>query len=94
MRLEFTDDPPIVLRLKALAQLLVERGDIFLQGDAKIGNCRLDGGTFTADIIHPDGSVILRKEMTLQNMRDTLTSCTFCTWAKDEEGEDVLACFG
>lgn len=94
MKLEFVNDPPIVLRLKALAQLLVERGDIFLQGDAKIGNCELDGGTFTVDIIHPDGYIILHKEMTLQNMRDMLTGCTFCTWAKDEDGDDVLACFG
>lgn len=94
MKLEFVDDPPIVLGLKALAQLLVGRGDISVQDDVKIGNCELDGGTFTVDIIRPDSYVIMRKEMTLQDLRDALTGCTFCTWAKDEEGEDVLACFG
>ena len=94
MKLEFVDDPPIILSLKALAQLLVGRGDISVQGDAKIGNCELGGGTFTVDIIHPDSYVILHKEFTLADLRDTLTGCTFCTWAKDEEGDDVLACFG
>ena len=94
MRLEFVDDPPIVLPLDSLAQLLVGRGDLRLDDTQRLGNCRLNGGTFEVDVVTSPEFSFTCKEFTLQDLRDTLTGCTFCTWAKDEDGEDVLACFG
>lgn len=94
MKLEFVDDPPIVLGLKALAQLLVERGDIRLDYGQSIGDCVLDGGTFKMYIVSAPPEFKFSTVFTLAEIRDTLTGCTFCTWAKDEDGNDVLACFG
>lgn len=93
MKLEFTDNPPIVLRLKALAQLLVERGDINLYYGQRIGDCMLNEGMFKMYIVSAPPEFKFATELTLAELRDTFTGCTFCTWAKDEEGEDVLACF-
>lgn len=94
MKLEFVDDQPIVLGLKALAQLLVERDDIRLDYGQRIGDCVLDGGTFKVYIVSAPPEFKFATEFTLADLRDTLTGCTFCTWAEDEDGNDVLACFG
>ena len=94
MKLEFTDDPPIVLGPNALAQLLVQRGDINLYG-GKLGKASLEGGTFCVEVLS-NGLPPERRQwtkLTLQDLRDALSGCVFYTWARDEDGNDVLACF-
>lgn len=94
MKLEFVNDPPIVLGLDALAQLLVQRGDLALYG-GKLGKAELEGGTFCVEVLFDGFPPEKRRwtKLTLQDLRDVLSGCVFCTWARDEDGNDVLACF-
>lgn len=41
-----------------------------------------------------DGHITRYVDITLTDIRRNWTAADYYTWAKDENGEDVLACFG
>lgn len=72
-----------------------------LERDEKIGDVRLEYGCdLDIDILvddpsdpRLDGHLDRTETFTLSDIREDFTEGTWYTWAKDEDGEDVLVCF-
>ena len=91
-----------VLSLREVVEQLENCGAIELAADEKIGEVRLEYGTgLEVDIdkvIEDDprcsGYNDRTETFTISDIRDYFTAADYYAWAKDEDGDDVLMCFG
>ena len=78
----------VVEQLKACGALEIGDGEY-------LGECRLECG---CDLEVDIGSCMTggdhTETFTEQDIRDYFTNADYCTWAQDEEGVDILLCFG
>ena len=91
-----------VLTPREVAEQLVNCGAIELEPDERIGEIELDFVTDLAieieKVIEGDprcsGYSERTETFTLSDIRDYFTASDYYAWAKDEDGNDVLMCFG
>ena len=69
----------VVEQLKACGALEIGDGEY-------LGECRLECGC----LVGGDHT----ETFTEQDIRDYFTNADYCTWAQDEDGNDILLCFG
>ena len=87
---------------REVAEQLENCGAFELAADEKIGEVRLECGTdLEIDIrkvIEDDprcsGYTDRTETFSLYDFRDYFTAADYYAWAKDEDGDDVLMCFG
>lgn len=91
-----------VLTPREVAEQLRDCGAIELAADEKIGEVRLEFGTDLEididKIIEDDprcsGYTDRTETFTMSDITDYFTAADYYAWAKDEDGNDVLMCFG
>ena len=91
-----------ILTPREVAEQLRDCGAIELAADEKIGEVRLECGTdLEIDIdkvIEDDprcsGYTDRTETFTMSDITDYFTAADYYAWAKDEDGNDVLMCFG
>lgn len=78
----------VVMELKACGALEVGDGEY-------VGECRLECG---CDLEVDIGSCMTggdhTETFTEQDIRDWFVNSDYCVWARNEDGEDILVCFG
>lgn len=90
------------LSLTEVAEQLQGCGALQLEADERTGEVRLECGTdLEIDIIKSDpmdrridGFRDRTETFTISDIREHFTAADYYTWAKDENGDDVLLCFG
>lgn len=91
-----------VLSPREVAEQLRDCGAIELAADERIGEVRLECGTdLEIDIdkaIEDDprcsGYTDHTETFTISDIRDYFTAADYYAWARDEDGDDFLLCFG
>lgn len=90
-----------VLSTKEVAMQLLNCNAFEVAADERMGDVCLDEGTLVVDIHHlepedprVDGCVKRREEFNMSDIREHFTAADYYQWAKDEDGDDVLLCFG
>lgn len=85
-----------------VAEQLVNCGAIQLEADERIGEVRLEYGTDLyidiEKVIEDDprcsGYVDHTETFFASDIQHEFTNADYCAWMKDEDGNDVLMCFG
>ena len=95
MILKFSDYDEIhTMTPKEVAEQLVNCGAIDLDENESICNVSLECGTdLEITIVDEDTNEDYTATFTLEDIRSEFTECEYYCWAKDENGNDVLACF-
>ena len=91
-----------VLTIREVAEQLANCGAIELEKDERIGNVELEFGTDLSieieKVIEDDprcsGYTDRTETFTVSDITDYFTSADYYAWARDEDGDDVLMCFG
>lgn len=104
MKLTIDTNDVQILTLKEVAKRLFDSGAFMLDRDEneEIGEVRLECGCdLEIDIFHKiegdprcNGYVDHTETFTLSEIEFYFDAADYYTWAKDEDGNDVLACFG
>ena len=89
------------LSLTEVVEQLVGCGALQIAHDKKLGESRLECGCdLEIDIMENDpsdpridGCLSHTEEFTLSDIREHFTQGEWYTWAKDEDGNDILLCF-
>ena len=95
-------DAPTCLSLKEVADQLANCGAIELASNETIGDCRLEvGDDLEVDInkvIEDDprctGYLVRTETLDMVDIRKHFTAADYYAWGKDENGDDMLYCFG
>ena len=90
------------LSLTEVVEQLQGCGALQLEADERTGEVRLECGTdLEIDIIKSDpmdrridGFLDRTETFTISDIREHFTAADYYAWAKDENGDDVLLCFG
>lgn len=101
MKVEINDDTR-VMSIKEVAEELKWNGALNLDSDERMGDARLECGCdLEIDIMTDDamdrridGCLSRTETFTLNALLEEFSSFDYCTWAKDENGDDILLCFG
>ena len=100
MKVEITNEVA-TLSVSEVVEQLRQCGALSVGPDKKIGECRIECGFDLAiDIMENepddpriDGCLSYTEEFPLEDIRASFTECEWYTWAKDEDGDDILLCF-
>ena len=65
-----------------------------LEGDEKIGEVRLECGCDLEVDVVCNGKFAYTETFTLGDIRAEFGAADYYCWAKDDDGNDILACFG
>ena len=94
MKVEINDEvqamtvAEVVDQLNACGALVVGDGEY-------VGECRLECGCdLEVDVVSCLVGADHTETFTESDIRDWFVNADYCAWAKDEEGNDVLLCFG
>ena len=101
MKVELKDDV-VTLTVHEVVEQLESCGAIELHDGEVIGESRLENGSeLEIDIdmkIEDDprcsGYNVRTVSFTMSDIKDRFTAADYYTWAKDEDGDDILLCFG
>lgn len=92
-------DDVSALTVREVVEQLMSCGDIELEDYERVIDTRLECGCdlevdieCNADDVRIDGRYTITR--TLEDIRAAFTAADYYTWAVNEDGEDVLLCFG
>lgn len=94
MKVEINDEvqtmtiAEVVEQLKACGALEIGDGEY-------LGECRLECGCdLEVDVVSCLVGADHTETFTEQDIRDWFVNSDYCAWARNEDGEDILVCFG
>lgn len=97
-------DEPVLLTLREVAEQLCGCGAIHIRGfdGEDYGEVRLENGEeLEIEVVQKieddprcSGYVVRTEIIDLAKIREAFTAADYYAWAKDEDGNDCLACFG
>ena len=97
MKIEIADDVQLLSPREVAEQLMNPQ----LAADEYIGDVRLEYGELAVDIHKHDemdkridGYRDRTESFTIRHIRATFVAADYYAWVKDENGDDVLGCFG
>ena len=99
---EFSDDVVQAMSVTEVVEQLLACGAFEVGMDKRMGEARLEYGTdLEIDIMENDpmdpridGFLSHTETFTLSDIREHFEAADYYAWAKDEDGSDVLLCFG
>lgn len=101
MKVEITNDCE-ALSVTEVVQQLIGCGALEVGNGERLGESRLECGCdLEIDIMTDDpsdprihGCLDHTESFTISDIREHFTAADYYTWAKDEDGDDILLCFG
>lgn len=94
MKVEINDEvqtmtiAEVVDQLRSCGALAVGDGEY-------VGECRLECGCdLEVDVVSCLVGADHTETFTEQDIRDWFVNAEYCAWARNEDGEDILVCFG
>lgn len=101
MKIEFTENDITILSTLEVAQQLACGGAFEIAADEKMGEVEFEDGELVIEILHNDpqdcridGYLKRREEFTISDIRKHFVADDYYRWGKDEDGDDILVCFG
>lgn len=101
MKVELNDNVQ-TMSVTEVVNALVSSGALEIDNGERLGEARLECGCdLEIDIMHDDsmdmrihGCLSHTETFTEEDIRADFVNADYCAWAKDEDGNDVLLCFG
>lgn len=94
MKVELKDEVETMTIAEVVEQLRTS-GALEIGDGEYLGECRLECGCdLEVDVVSCLFSGDHTETFTEGDIRDCFVNADYCTWAKDENGNDILLCFG